>query len=45
MVELIALLEAVGVNAVMPDRPAQPMPTELGMLDAIHLPTALLWKE
>ena len=24
---------------------AQPMPTELGTLDAIHLATALLWKD
>lgn len=27
------------------DRAAQPMPTELGALDATHLATALLWKE
>ena len=27
------------------DRAAQPMPTELGTLDAIHLATALLRKE
>ena len=27
------------------ERAAQPMPTELGTLDAIHLATALLWKE
>jgi hypothetical protein len=27
------------------DRAAQPMPTELGTLDAIHLASALLWKE
>ena len=26
-------------------RAAQPMPTELGTLDAIHLATALLWKD
>ncbi len=30
---------------VVLDRAAQPMPTELGILDAIHLATALLWKE
>jgi hypothetical protein len=29
----------------MLDRAAQPMPTELGTLDAIHLATAHLWKE
>jgi len=27
------------------ERAAQPMPTESGTLDAIHLATALLWKE
>jgi hypothetical protein len=27
------------------DRAAQPMPTELGTLDAIHLASALLWKD
>jgi uncharacterized protein len=42
---LIAALELVDVDAVVLDRAAQPMPTELGTLDAIHLATALLWKE
>ena len=42
---LIASLELVEVDAVILDRAAQPMPTELGTLDAIHLATALLWKE
>ncbi len=42
------LLESMEV--VEPDRPvlaraAQPLPTELGTLDAIHLATALLWRE
>jgi predicted nucleic acid-binding protein len=42
------VLEAVEV--VEPDtavlaRAAQPPPTELGTLDAIHLSTALLWRE
>jgi predicted nucleic acid-binding protein len=42
------LLEAVEV--VEPTQPilrraAQPLPTALGMLDAIHLATALLWQE
>jgi hypothetical protein len=32
-------------HAVVLDRAAQPMPTELGTLDAIHLATALLWKD
>lgn len=43
--ELIASLEIVDVDSVVLDRAAQPMPTELGTLDAIHLATALLWKE
>jgi len=45
ILELIASLELVEVDAVVLDRAAQPMPTELGTLDAIHLATALLWKE
>jgi predicted nucleic acid-binding protein len=42
---LIASLELVEVDSTVLDRAAQPMPTELGTLDAIHLATALLWKE
>jgi predicted nucleic acid-binding protein len=42
---LIASLELVELDAVVLDRASQPMPTELGTLDAIHLATALLWKE
>ncbi|PYR92463.1 MAG: VapC toxin family PIN domain ribonuclease [Acidobacteria bacterium] len=42
---LIASLELVEVDAIVLDRAAQPMPTELGTLDAIHLATALLWKQ
>lgn len=42
---VIASLEVVDVEAAVLDRAAQPMPTELGTLDAIHLATALLWKE
>ncbi len=45
ILDLIASLELVDVDAVVLDRAAQPMPTELGTLDAIHLATALLWKE
>lgn len=42
------LLEAM--ELVEPSRPilaraAQPLPTELGTLDAIHLATAMLWRE
>jgi len=42
---LTASLELVEIDAAVLDRAAQPMPTELGTLDAIHLSTALLWKE
>jgi predicted nucleic acid-binding protein len=42
---LVASLELVEVDANVLERAAQPMPTELGTLDAIHLATALLWKE
>ena len=45
ILQLIASLELVEVDAVVLDRAAQPMPTELGTLDAIHLATALLWKD
>ena len=45
LLQLIASLELVDIDAVVLDRTAQPMPTELGTLDAIHLATALLWKE
>jgi uncharacterized protein len=45
ILKLIASLELVDVDAVVLDRASQPMPTELGTLDAIHLATALLWKE
>jgi predicted nucleic acid-binding protein len=42
---LIGSLELVEIDAVVLDRAAHPMPTELGTLDAIHLATALLWRE
>ena len=42
---LVASLELVDLDGGVLDRAAQPMPTELGTLDAIHLATALLWKE
>ena len=45
ILELIASLELVEIDTVVLDRAAQPMPTELGTLDAIHLATALLWRE
>lgn len=45
ILELIASLELVDIDSIVLDRAAQPMPTEIGTLDAIHLATALLWKE
>lgn len=44
VLSLIASLELVELDATVLDRAAQPMPTELGTLDAIHLATAVLWK-
>ena len=45
ILKLIASLELVEIDGMVLERAAQPMPTELGTLDAIHLATALLWKE
>jgi predicted nucleic acid-binding protein len=42
---LLESLEVVEVTAPVLSRAAQPLPTELGTLDAIHLATALLWRE
>jgi uncharacterized protein len=45
ILRLIASLELVEIDGVVLERAAQPLPTELGTLDAIHLATALLWKD
>ncbi len=42
---VIESLELIEIDATVLDRAAQPMPTELGTLDAIHLASALLWRE
>ena len=42
---LAGSLELVEVDGIVLERAGQPMPTELGTLDAIHLATALLWKD
>jgi predicted nucleic acid-binding protein len=42
---LIDSLELVEIDTPVLNRAAQPMPTELGTLDAIHLASALLWKD
>ena len=45
ILRLIASLELVELDEVVLERAAQPMPTELGTLDALHLATAVLWRE
>lgn len=45
VLSLIESLELVDLDGAVLDRASQPMPTELGTLDAIHLSTALLWRE
>ena len=45
VLSLIDSLEIVEIDSAILERAAQPMPTELGTFDAIHLATALLWKE
>ena len=42
---VVASLELLEIDATVLDRAAQPMPTELGTLDAIHLASALLFRE
>lgn len=45
ILSLISSLELIEVDSIVLDRAAQPMPTELGTLDAIHLASAVLWKD
>ena len=45
ILRLVASLELVELDEVVLERAAQPMPTELGTLDALHLATAVLWRE
>lgn len=40
-----ASLEVVEVSAPVLSRASQPLPTALGTLDAIHLVTALMWRD
>jgi predicted nucleic acid-binding protein len=42
---LLEAMEIVEITYPVLARAAQPLPTALGTLDAIHLATALLWKE
>lgn len=45
ILSLLDSLELIEIDSVVLDRAAQPMPTELGTLDAIHLASALLWRD
>lgn len=45
ILRLVASLDLVELDEVVLERAAQPMPTELGTLDALHLATAVLWRE
>jgi len=45
ILQLLDSLELAEVDSAVLDRASQPQPTELGTLDAIHLATALLWRE
>jgi uncharacterized protein len=42
---LLSSLELVELTRPVLARAAQPMPTTLGTLDALHLATALLWRD
>lgn len=42
---LLDAIELVETNRPVLLRAAQPLPTEIGTLDAIHLATAVLWRE
>lgn len=45
ILDLIHSIEIIEIDSAVLDRAAQPMPTELGTLDAIHLASALLWRD
>lgn len=42
---LLEAVEVVAPDRTVLQRASQPLPTSLGTLDAIHLATALLWRE
>jgi hypothetical protein len=42
---IVEQLEIVDINASVLDRASHPFATELGILDAIHLASALPWRE
>ena len=43
--QLLASLAVMEIGRTVLDRAAQPLPTALGTLDAIHLATAQIWRE
>jgi len=43
--QIMEALEVVEPSRIVLSRAAQPLPTTLGTLDAIHLATAQLWRE
>jgi predicted nucleic acid-binding protein len=45
ILQLVDALQLLEVDAAVLDRAAQPLPRELGTLDAIHLAMILLWRE
>lgn len=45
LLALLDSLELVEIDSLVLERAAQPMPTEVGTLDAIHLASALLWRD
>ena len=42
---LLEPMDVIDVDRVVLSRASQPLPTALGTLDAIHLASALLWRE
>jgi predicted nucleic acid-binding protein len=45
VLELLARMTILDLGTAVLRRAAEPMPTHLGTLDALHLATALLWRE
>jgi hypothetical protein len=45
LLQLLDSMQLAELNEIVLARAAQPMPKELGTLDAIHLATALLYRE
>lgn len=45
ILRVLETMDVIELTASILGRAAQPMPTALGTLDALHLSTALLWRE